>query len=80
MVTVYTSTTCAPCKVAKKRLAAAGIAFTEVALDTEPAKLAELKSRLDRETIQTPLFEYNGQYRDMTQLRELIEVASAERG
>lgn len=76
MVTVYTSTTCAPCKVAKRRLAAAGIEFTEVQLDTEPEALFDLKMRTGRETVQTPLFEFAGEFRDMTQLRDLIQEAS----
>lgn len=76
MVTVYTSTTCAPCKVAKRRLSGAGIEINEVQLDTDPEALFDLKMRTGRETVQTPLFEYPaGQFHDMTGLRELIESA-----
>lgn len=76
MVTVFSSPSCAPCRVAKTRLDAAGIPFVDVDLSTNPEQLANLKSRTDREFIQTPLFEFNGELRDMTGLRELIEEAS----
>lgn len=77
MVTVFTSPTCAPCRVAKTRLAGAGVAFVEVDLSTDSDALAALKSRLDREMIQTPLFELNGQLHDMTGLRAVIEEATS---
>lgn len=76
MVTIYTSTTCAPCKVAKRQLAAADITVNEVQLDTDPQALFDLKMRTGREVVQTPLFEYPaGEFHDMTGLRNLIETA-----
>src|SRR5690606_40753978 len=50
-ITIHSTTTCQPCRTAKKRMDAAGVPYTEVLLDLpENAEyLAELKRRLERE-------------------------------
>ena len=76
-LTVYSTPTCRPCTVAKKRLDAEGIAYNPVDLTEAPEVLASLKKRLDRPQIQTPLFEWRGELSDMTALRDIIAEAKA---
>lgn len=77
MVTVYSTPTCAPCKVAKMRLTKAGIPFTEVDLTTDPDKLAELKQRRQSDVIQTPLLEFQHQLYTIESLTVIITRAQA---
>lgn len=72
MVTVYTTPTCAPCRVAKNRLKAAGIAHEVIDLTTEPAVLQALKDRLDVPQVQTPLIEYRGELHTIAGLSAII--------
>ncbi|MBM4342674.1 MAG: glutaredoxin [Deltaproteobacteria bacterium] len=50
-VTVYRTEWCPYCIAAKRFLSARGIAFDEVYLDRDPAKMAELKARLEWRTV-----------------------------
>lgn len=82
-IIVHSTTTCNPCKVVKKRLEREGIPFTEVVLDLpENAEyLAELKRRLERETISTPLIQYGTEYRQIDGLTDIISTyKEAHRG
>lgn len=42
MVTVYSKSNCQPCRMTKRELQKAGVAFTEVNLDENPTVAAEL--------------------------------------
>lgn len=61
MVTIYSTPTCAPCRVAKTRLKDAGIPHEVIDLTAEPAVLQALKDRLDVPLVNTPTFEYAGE-------------------
>lgn len=76
MVTVYSTPTCAPCRVAKARLKQAGIPFREVDLTTEPEILADLKRRQGVELIQTPLIEQGGQLFTIAGLAKVIAAGT----
>lgn len=73
-ITLFSATTCNPCKIVRDRLDAAGIPFTEVKLDLpENAEvLANLKRTLEREIIQTPLIRYAGKYHTLVDLTSII--------
>lgn len=79
-ITVYSGSSCAPCTVAKKRLGAAGIPFEEVVLDLpENAEvLAELKRRLEREKIPTPLIQFGTQFGQINDLTQVIADYQAQ--
>lgn len=77
-ITQYTTPTCATCKVAGKRLVAAGVDVEVIDLTEHPDILAELKSRLDRDIIQVPLFiDESDDVFDITGLPQLLERAKA---
>lgn len=77
IVTVFTTTTCQPCKTAIKRLDSLGIHNEAILLDREPAVLAEIKKRLGRETISTPIFEVDGKLHEgMHSLAAVIALAT----
>lgn len=78
MVTVYSTPTCAPCKVAKMRLERAGVEFTEVDLTQAPKTLADLKVRRQSDVIQTPLFEFKGNLYAIDKLTAIISHAQAD--
>ena len=61
MVTLYSTPTCAPCRVAEKRLIAAGIEVDKVDLTTEPETLAALKEELESPAVHTPTFRHDGE-------------------
>ena len=61
MVTLYSTPTCAPCRVAEKRLIAAGITVNRVDLTEEPETLAALKAELDSPVVHTPTFRHDGE-------------------
>ncbi len=75
-VTVYRTEMCPYCIAAKRFLSARGIAFEEVFLDREPAKMAELKARLDWRTV--PMIfvgeTFVGGYTDLRALDERGEL------
>lgn len=75
MVTLYSTPTCSPCKIAEKQFDANDIKFNKVDLTTDPEALAALKDRRNSDIIQTPLFEFDGELFDMTGLREVINRA-----
>lgn len=76
-VTVYTTPTCAPCKAAQRQLAAAGVGFSVVDLTEDEATLAALKQLLNVTTIQTPLFDFQGEIHTIVDLRQIIDKATA---
>ena len=75
MVTLYSTPTCSPCKIAEKQFDENDIKFNKVDLTTDPEALAALKERRKSEIIQTPLFEFDGELFDMTGLRDVINRA-----
>ena len=75
MVTLYTSPTCGTCKVAERRLIAAGVDFELVDLTEHPAVLAEIKERLGGATVQLPVIGYAGELLTIADLRGVIEDA-----
>ena len=60
-LTLYSTTTCGPCKIVAKRLTDARIPFDHIHLDRNENILAELKTRLDTNTIHTPVVIDNGE-------------------
>lgn len=73
MVTLYSTPTCAPCTVAEKQLAAAGIDVEKVDLTEEPEVLAALKTELDAPFVHTPTFRVDGELLvGMAHLRNII--------
>lgn len=78
MVTIYSTPTCAPCKVAKMRLRQAHIPFKEIDLTTNPEALADLKRRKRSDIIQTPLIEYMNRLYGIDGLSTVIKKATAE--
>lgn len=77
---VYGSTTCAPCKVALKRLDAANIPYEYHLLDEEPELLAELKHRLGLDQINTPHIEYGSHRGGIADLSSLIAIWKEKNG
>lgn len=73
-ITIHSTTTCQPCKTAKKRMDAAGIPYTEVILDLpENADyLADLKRRLERDIISTPLIQLGTKFGGMSELTQIM--------
>lgn len=61
-VTLYTTTTCNPCRLVARKLDAAGIAHEKVVLDLEgnEARLDDLKARMGVDMLQTPVLEVDG--------------------
>ena len=76
MVTLYSTPTCAPCRVAEKRLDAAGVHTTKVDLTLDPAKVEELKERLDVTVLHTPILEFEGELFGMVDLAAIIRSAT----
>jgi glutaredoxin len=74
MVIVYSTPTCAPCKVVKARLKAKGIQFEEVDLTTAPDRLADLKHRKGTDIIQTPVLEFEGNLFNISALSGIIQA------
>lgn len=72
MVTLYSTPACAPCKVAEKRLDAAGIPFEKVDLTQHPSLVEDLKDRLDQPLIQTPIMEFRGELFGIADLSNII--------
>lgn len=78
-ITLNTTPTCATCKMAGKRLVAAGVDVNYVDLTEHPDLLAALKDRLgvaQASPIQVPLFvDENDEIFDITGLSTLLERA-----
>ncbi|QOP64270.1 thioredoxin [Microbacterium phage Quenya] len=72
MVTLYSTPTCAPCKVAEARLDAAGLLKEKVDLTQAPEKVEELKERLGVPLLQTPILEFEGELFGMADLGNII--------
>ncbi|UGL61848.1 NrdH-like glutaredoxin [Microbacterium phage Franklin22] len=72
MVTLYSTPTCAPCKVAEKRLDDAGMLAAKIDLTENPAKVEELKERLDVPLLHTPILEFRGELFGMADLGNII--------
>lgn len=78
-IKLHTTPTCATCKVAGRRLEAAGVDVDLIDLTEHPDLLAELKSRLQRDVVQVPLFiDENDEVFDITGLPGILERAAAE--
>lgn len=76
MVTIYSTPTCAPCRVAEVRLRDAGIPFQKIDLTQEPGILAELKERLDVPMVNTPTFGFRDELHvGLQTLSAIIETA-----
>ncbi|UJQ87172.1 NrdH-like glutaredoxin [Arthrobacter phage BaileyBlu] len=81
-ITIYSTTTCQPCRIVSKRLDAAGLAHEKIDLDLEgqEERLASLKARLGVSTLHTPTVEVDGevimQGLDANALRDLIASRS----
>lgn len=80
-IKLYTTPTCGTCKMAGRRLDAAGADVDIIDLTEHPDLLAALKERLDKaenEQIQVPLFEdENDEIFDITGLGKLEQRAKA---
>lgn len=74
MVTVYSTPTCAPCRVVKARLKARGIPFEEVDLTTNPDRLADIKRRKGTDIIQTPVLEFEGKLHQIDSLPAIVRA------
>lgn len=74
MVTLYSTPTCARCKVAENQLDRAGMLAGKVNLEENPEKLAELKERLDVQMLDLPVLEFQGELFGMVDLRDLIRT------
>ena len=74
IITLYSTTTCATCAVAERRLKAAGIVPTKVVLDLpeNAAALAALKARLKTDIINVPLIEFGTEFRQIDGLTDII--------
>ena len=61
-LTLYSTTTCNPCKIVAKKFTAAGVPFTKIDLDLpeHADTLAELKNQLGTDIIHTPTVIENG--------------------
>jgi glutaredoxin len=61
-LTLYSTTTCAPCKIVARKFTAAGIRFEKIDLDQpeHADTLANLKASLGTDTIHTPTIIDNG--------------------
>lgn len=71
-ITVYSGPTCPPCVVAKKRLKAAGVPFTEIDLSEDDEALARLKHTLGVPKVNTPVIHYAGKYGTIADLSDII--------
>lgn len=78
-ITIYSTPTCAPCKVAYKRLDAAGIPYEVVDLTADADALARLKERLETDTITTPVIQFGTRHVQINGLSGVIEDYLAER-
>ena len=72
MVTLYSTPTCAPCKVAERQLKAAGMLADKVDLTEAPEMVEELKARLDVPVLHTPILEFEGELFGMADLGNII--------
>jgi glutaredoxin len=79
MVTLYSTPTCAPCRVAESRLDDAGLLAAKVDLTQDPEKVEELKARLGVPVLQTPILEFEGELFGIADLRAVMETASGQR-
>lgn len=70
--TIYSTPTCAPCKVAYKRLDAAGIPYEVVDLTEDAEALAELKHRLEVEKVNTPVIRLGSEHVQIDGLTRLM--------
>jgi len=70
LVTVYRTEWCPYCVAAKRLLGQRGIAFSEVFLDRDPDRMAELKQRLNYFTVPMIFIgeEFVGGYTDLRDL------------
>lgn len=78
MVTLYTTPTCGTCKVAERRLDAAGVAFEKVDLTEHPDALLDIKERLGIEPgqkVQLPVIGFEGELHTIVGLRDIIRTA-----
>lgn len=76
MVTLYSTPTCAPCRVAEARLEAADLLAAKVDLTQNPEKVEELKERLGVTLLQTPILEFEGELFGMADLPNIIRSAN----
>lgn len=76
-VTVYRTTSCPYCTAAKRLLEQRKIAYDEVFLDQDPAKMADLKERYDWRTVPMVFVgtHFVGGYTDLKQLDASGELA-----
>jgi glutaredoxin len=72
MVTVYTTPTCAPCRVVKARLTAAHIPFHLVDLTQDAEAITDLKQRLQTPVLTTPIIEVDGELFSIASLPTVI--------
>ena len=72
MVTLYSTPTCAPCRAAEARLEDAGIEVRKIDLTQDPELVEVLKERLDTKTLQTPIFEIEGDLFNITDLPNIL--------
>lgn len=76
MVTLYSTPTCAPCRVAEKRLDGAGLLAAKVDLTQDPEKVEELKARLGVPVLQTPILEFEGELFGMADLPAIMRTVA----
>lgn len=62
--------------MASRQFDANGITYNKIDLTENPDALADLKERKNSETIQVPLFEFDGELHDITGLRDIISRAT----
>ncbi|WNM67354.1 thioredoxin [Microbacterium phage ChiliPepper] len=72
MVILYSTPTCAPCRVAEARLEEAGMLKAKVDLTQDPEKVEELKERLGVPLLHTPILEFEGELFGMVDLGNII--------
>lgn len=51
MITIYTGALCGYCAMAKRLLQDKGVSFTEISVDMDPARRAEMEQRSGRRTV-----------------------------
>lgn len=76
MVILYSTPTCARCKVAEDRLDDAGLLEAKVDLTQNPEKLEELKERLGVPVLDLPVLEFQGELFGIADLRDIMTTAA----
>lgn len=73
---IYTTTTCSTCKMAMRRLDAAGLPYTSVNIEEDPASAARIKGE---GAVQAPAFGWKGKLHTLADFpRILQELAEQE--